>query len=139
MSVKTQYFYYIVIMSNSRHSRKTLPHVCNDVHNCTSMIFHPCIVCYELRAKPDLVAFEFVMRNCQHVISEIKFTICTLRSKQTVCLAFHIAICAEPSLQHKNVPLRLVSITAFQPFALILFTGLENCPPPLFTKKSILP
>lgn len=63
-------------MSNSRHSRKTLPHVCNDVHNCTSVIFHPCIVCYELRAKTDWVAFEFVMQNCQVYNLHI-------RSKQT--------------------------------------------------------
>lgn len=44
-----------------------------------------------------------------------------------------------PSLQQRNVPLRLVSITAFQPLAVILATGLVNCPPPLFTKKSIFP
>ena len=44
-----------------------------------------------------------------------------------------------PSLQHKKVPVKFVSITAFQPFRLIFSARLGNCPPALFTIKSIWP
>jgi hypothetical protein len=38
-----------------------------------------------------------------------------------------------------NVPVRLVSITAFQPFSEKSLAGEKNWPPPLFTRKSNLP
>lgn len=44
-----------------------------------------------------------------------------------------------PSLQHRNVPFKLVSMTAFQPLEDMLETGHINWPPPLFTRKSIFP
>ena len=44
-----------------------------------------------------------------------------------------------PSLQHRNVPFKLVSMTAFQPLEDMLETGDMNWPPPLFTRKSIFP
>lgn len=45
----------------------------------------------------------------------------------------------QPSLQSRNVPVKLVSITACQPFNEISAAGEINCPPPLLTKKSNLP
>ncbi len=41
-----------------------------------------------------------------------------------------------PSLQQRNVPLRLVLMIAFHPFNEISSAGAMNCPPALFTKKS---
>ena len=39
----------------------------------------------------------------------------------------------------RNVPVRLVSTTAFQALRCILFAMRGNCPPPLFTRKSMCP
>ena len=44
-----------------------------------------------------------------------------------------------PSLVTSHDPVRLVSITAFHPFSDNSSPMLQNCPPPLFTRKSILP
>lgn len=84
------------------------------------------------------------IRNCQHVnllfsLKNKAYNLHIHSQQKPKAKPLSRFIYVEPSLQHKNVPLRLVSITAFQPFALIMFAGLENCPPPLFTKKSILP
>lgn len=44
-----------------------------------------------------------------------------------------------PSLHIKNVPVKLVSMTAFHPFNEISAAGDKNCPPPLLTTKSNFP
>lgn len=50
-----------------------------------------------------------------------------------------LPVCILPAWQQWKVPVRLVSITAFQPLEVMCSAGLLNWPPPLFTRKSILP
>lgn len=61
------------------------------------------------------------------------------KSLNTLNTEPELTVCSLPSLQQWKVPVRLVSITAFQPLEDISSAGLLNWPPPLFTRKSILP
>lgn len=71
------------------------------------------------------------MRNRLWVFNNIESV------SQNIPLVF--IVCIIPAWQHWKVPVRFVSITAFQPLEEMCSAGLLNCPPPLFTKKSILP
>ena len=52
-------------------------------------------------------------------------------------MKYQIYITFVPSLDIKNVPVKLVSITAFHPLRLMSLAMDGNWPPPLLTKKSI--
>src|SRR5579859_398138 len=47
--------------------------------------------------------------------------------------------CVKAACDIKNVPVRLVSTTACQPFGVIVSAGLIYCPPALFTRPEIRP
>lgn len=101
----------------SRHPRKAFPHISNNVHNHTTMFLHP--------AGVHCVCTATISHLAEHFTKYPE-------SKLLVCNYI-------PAWQQWNVPVRLVSITAFQPFEDMFSAGLENWPPPLFTRKSILP
>ena len=99
-----------------RHAWEAFPHVGDDVDDHPPVLFHPRGVdCVERPANNQTESFQ------KHKVNQV------------------FAVCFSPSLQQWKVPVRLVSITAFQPLDVMCSAGLVNWPPPLFTRKSILP
>lgn len=81
----------------------------------------------------------------RHALSSMQCTLCLDRTTNNhmehlnKCSELVLPVWGLPAWQQWNVPVRLVSITAFHPLEDMFSAGLLNWPPPLFTRKSILP